>query len=88
MLMKLLIFYVLRGEWGFEGFVISDCPYFDYMGILDGLEGGNDAFLYELSDDKLETYYKAESNPRIAQLIRQAVHRVLFVVANGNCMNG
>lgn len=79
---------VLRDEWGFNGFVISDCPYFDYMGILDGLEGGNDSFLYELSDTKLANYYKAETNPRIAQLIRQSVHRVLFVVANGNCMNG
>lgn len=79
---------VLRGEWGFSGYVISDCPYFDYMGILDGLVGGNDCFLYELSDEKLSTYYKAESNPKIAQLIRQSVHRVLYVTVNGNAMNG
>ncbi len=77
---------ILRGEWGFDGFVISDCAWREYMGVVDGLVGGNDCILYEGTD--LAAYYEAKNNPYIAQLIRESSHRILYVVVNGNSMNG
>ena len=77
---------VLRGEWGFEGFVISDCAWRAYMGVVDGLMGGNDCILDERTD--LTAYSAAKTNPTVAQAMRESTHRILYVVANGNAMNG
>ncbi|MCX4314630.1 MAG: hypothetical protein OSJ83_12370, partial [Clostridia bacterium] len=38
---------ILRGEWGFDGFVISDCAWREYMGVVDGLVGGNNVIILE-----------------------------------------
>ena len=77
---------VLRNEWGFEGFVISDCAWRDYMGVVDGVMAGCDCILYEQTNPA--AYYEAENNPTIALGIRESVHRILYVIANGNAMNG
>ena len=76
---------VLRNEWGFQGFVISDCSWREYMGVVDGVMAGNDCILDDATED---AYYAAENNPTIAQGIRTSVHNILYVVANGNAMNG
>ncbi|MBR1891277.1 MAG: glycoside hydrolase family 3 C-terminal domain-containing protein [Clostridia bacterium] len=76
---------VLRGEWGFDGMVISDCAWRAYMGVVDGVMAGND---YILDDADLTQYYLAETNPTVAKAIRESTHRVLYVLANGNVMNG
>ena len=77
---------VLRNEWGFDGFVISDCAWRKYMGVVDGLAAGNDNILYESTD--LTAYYDARTNPTVAKLIRESTHRVLYVLANSNAMEG
>ncbi len=77
---------VLRNEWGFDGFVISDCAWRNYMGVVDGLVGGNDNILYESTN--LAAYYDAETNATVAQLIRRSTHRVLYVLANSSAMEG
>lgn len=77
---------VLRDEWGFVGPVISDCPCGAYMGVVDGLMAGNDFILY--ASTNLDAYYAAETNPTVAQAIRTATRRVLYMVANSNAMNG
>lgn len=82
---KGLLTNVLRGEWGFEGFVISDCAWREYMGVVDGLMAGNDAILDNVN---LSMYDQARSNPTVAKALREAVHRVLYVVVNSNAMNG
>lgn len=79
---------VLRGEWGFEGYVISDCPWFEFMGVVDGLMAGNDCILYSLSDAQKQQYYDQADNPTVAQAIRTSTHRVLYVIANSCAMNG
>ena len=76
---------VLRGEWGFLGFVISDCAWRDYMGVIDGVMAGNDCVLDDTAE---EPYFLAENNPTIALAIRDSVHNILYVAANSNSMNG
>ena len=77
---------VLREEWGFKGFVISDCPWQVYMGTVDGLFGGNDCILYESID--LTQYEKAKTNATIALKLREATKHILYVVVNSSAMNG
>lgn len=77
---------VLRGEWGFEGFVVSDAAWRDYMGPVDGVMGGNDCILGE--NTKLDSYEAARTNPTVAKALAESAHRILYVVANSNAMNG
>lgn len=80
---------ILRGEWGYHGFVISDQTsfvFFSYCDIREGLAGGNDLWLntgydmWKLSDKEL--------TPTVATNARTAAHRYLYAVANSNAMNG
>ncbi|MBO5362822.1 MAG: hypothetical protein J6A46_00665, partial [Clostridia bacterium] len=82
---KGLLTNVLREEWGYKGFVISDCAWRVYMGVVDGVMAGNDCIL---DDADLTAYKAAEKNATIALAIRESVHRVLYVVVNSNAMNG
>ena len=76
---------VLRGEWGLEGFVISDSAWQTYMGVIDGLMAGNDCILYEID---LSLYDQARTNPTVAKAVREATHRLLYVIGNSATMNG
>ena len=80
---------MLRGEWGYNGFVITDqtsFASFNYCDIREGLVAGNDIWLctgqdmWQLSDEEL--------TPTIMTAARQAMHRYLYAVANSNAMNG
>ena len=77
---------VLRNEWGFDGYVISDCSWRAYMGLVDGLMGGNDCILMELAADSYVPY--AENNATVALALREAVHRILYVNVNTSAVNG
>lgn len=73
---------LLRNEWGFKGFVISDALYQD---VELSIRAGNDLMLFEnncpaISEDKLTT----------TQLynIRKSAKNILFVIANSLCMDG
>lgn len=76
---------VLRGEWGYEGFVISDCAWRVFMDVEDGLLAGNDCILDNID---ASNYNQVKNNPTLAKAVREATHRVLYVVANSNAMNG
>ena len=82
---KGLLTNVLRGEWGYEGFVISDCAWREFMDVEDGLLAGNDCILDTID---ASNYNQVKNNPTLAQSVREATHRVLYVVANSNAMNG
>ena len=80
---------MLRGEWGYEGFVITDqtsFASFNYCDIREGLAAGNDIWLctgqdmWQLSDEELTATVMTNA--------RQAIHRYLYAVANSNAMNG
>lgn len=76
---------MLRGEWGLKGFVLSDSAWQSYMGIIDGVMAGNDCILYNVD---LAHYNSAKTNPTVAKAVRESTHRILYVIANSNAMNG
>ncbi len=80
---------MLRGEWGYKGFVITDqtsFASFNYCDIREGLAAGNDIWLctgqdmWQLSEEELTATVMTNA--------RQAIHRYLYAVANSNAMNG
>lgn len=75
---------VLRGEWGFEGFAISDFNLYPYMNPNQSISAGTDLTLtFQPSKSFADTdSAKARSD------IRDATHNILFTVANSNAMNG
>lgn len=76
---------VLRKEWEFDGFVISDCQVNAYMSYLDGILAGNDLWLYSILG---EGFHRWENSPTVCQAMRESCHRVLYTVLNSNAING
>ncbi|RMI09265.1 beta-glucosidase [Cellulomonas triticagri] len=75
---------VLRTEWGFEGFAISDFNLYPYMNPNQGISAGTDLTLtFQPSKSFNDT-----SSAKAVQDIRTATHHILFTVANSNAMNG
>ena len=84
-----LITGVLRGEWGFEGATITDWSGDDpYEDVCDGLLAGT--CLWDSTYEALHTAELAEyeDDPVIVTAMREATHRILYMVANSNAMNG
>lgn len=78
---KPLLTDVLRGEWGFEGMVISDWPFDDsYMNAEQGIRAGNDFILTTTGRDVKDTSNAGK------QAMREATHHILYTVANSNAM--
>ena len=75
---------VLRGEWGFEGFAISDFNLYPYMNPNQSISAGTDLTLtFQPSKSLADT-----SSAKAVSDIRTATHNILFTVANSNAMNG
>ncbi|WP_449386390.1 glycoside hydrolase family 3 C-terminal domain-containing protein [Cellulomonas soli] len=75
---------VLREEWGFEGFAISDFNLYPYMNPNQGISAGTDLTLtFQPSKSFADT-----SSAKAVSDIRDATHNILFTVANSNAMNG
>lgn len=75
---------VLRGEWGFEGFAITDFNLYPYMNPNEGIAGGTDLTLtFQPSKSFGDT-----TSAKAVTDIRDATHNILFTVANSNAMNG
>ncbi len=89
---------VLRNEWGFEGFDLTDfsgnalfATYGITMKSFDvawGLLAGSDSWDASATQwtEDLQNLYRNDAD--ICQAMRQATHRILYVVANSNAMNG
>lgn len=80
---------ILRGEWGYDGFVITDqasFSSFDYCDIREGLAAGNDLWLNTANNRWILP--EGELTPTILSYARTAAHRYLYTVANSNAMNG
>lgn len=78
---------VLRGEWGFQGCIITDnagLP--NYMSIKEGLQAGTDLWMNNKEDRYLIDGY--ESDPQIMTYLRESAHHVLYAIANSVAMNG
>ena len=75
---------VLRDEWGFEGFAISDFNLYPYMNPNQSISAGTDLTLtFQPSKSFGDT-----SSAKAATDIRNATHNILFTVANSNAMDG
>lgn len=84
-----LLMSILRDEWGFDGYCITDMASSNgaiYMTYQDGLPRGTDCYLGTGSTTALNDF-KADAN--FAARVREACHRVLYAVCNFSCaMNG
>ena len=77
---------LLRNEWGFNGFVITDANgYLGYMDCNQMIEAGGDGSLRYLPDDQ----FRYDENSSVQyHYAREAAHHHLYTVANSNAMNG
>ncbi|MFW2513907.1 glycoside hydrolase family 3 C-terminal domain-containing protein [Demequina sp. SO4-13] len=75
---------VLRDEWGFDGFAISDFNLYPYMNPNESIHAGTDLTLtFQPSKSFGDT-----SSAKAVTDIRDSTHDILYTVANSNAMNG
>jgi beta-glucosidase len=77
---------ILRGEWGCDGWIITDNVATDLITVADGLRGGITAF--DASLTLLLDFEQYENDPYIRTLMREACHRGLYALVNSAAMNG
>jgi beta-glucosidase len=80
---KGLLTNVLRGEWGFVGFVLTDAVQSTHMVTSQGIRAGNDAWL-SVAVTALTT--NDEHSAYTWTCIKHSVHNMLYVIANSNCL--
>ena len=82
---------VLRNEWGFNGFVLTDYEVGagkgSYMDTLQTLAAGGDAKLKTVGMDALFGF-NISKYPQYQQFGRDAAHHILYTVVNSAAMNG
>lgn len=77
---------ILRGEWGCDGWIITDNVATDLITVADGLRGGMTAF--DASLTLLLDFEQYKNDPYIRTLMREACHRGLYALVNSAAMNG
>jgi beta-glucosidase len=75
---------VLRGEWGFEGFAVTDFNLYEYMSPDQGIWAGSD---HMLTFEPFKTLEDTESAFAVFNL-RTTAHNILYTVTNSNAMDG
>ena len=84
---------ILRGEWGMDGFALTDysntgSTYDIFLGIMGGTDSWDNSNAGPMTRvDKLKRY-DISQDPALAIRMREATHRILYTVANSSAMNG
>jgi len=84
---------ILRGEWGMDGFALTDYSntgdtYDIFLGIMGGTDSWDNSNAGPMTRvDKLKKY-DITQDPALANRMREATHRILYTVANSNALNG
>lgn len=82
-----LITGIVRTEWGFDGWIITDnADTGVFMNAGQMIEAGADSKL--TASDPTDTWTFDENDPVQYRYARDAVHHLLYVMANTHCMNG
>ena len=82
-----LITGIVRTEWGFDGWIITDnADTGVFMNAGQMIESGADSKL--TASDPTDTWTFDESDATQYRYARDAVHHLLYVMANTHCMNG
>lgn len=80
---------VLRGEWGFEGFIVTDNAIMPYM-YGNAVTYGTDKFVVFMPG-RYEEQLSPEvlsKDKKLLESVREACHRILYVNVNSAAMNG
>lgn len=80
---------ILRNEWGFDGYTITDIAVMPYM-YGYALTTGTDKFLVARTgsyDEQLSSKI-LEKDAKLLSALRESCHRILYVDVNSNAMNG
>ncbi len=80
---------VLRNEWGYQGFVITDqasYSVFAYEDLREGLAAGTSMWLN--SDAELWKLSNADMNNTVVTNMQRAVKDIVFAISRSNAMNG
>ncbi|MBP3879823.1 MAG: glycoside hydrolase family 3 C-terminal domain-containing protein [Lachnospiraceae bacterium] len=79
----------LRGEAGMRGMSITDFSGLSqYMDVADGLIGGSDIWDSPMPMIHTAAAGQMAGDPYMVTEMREAMHRILYTVANSNAMNG
>ncbi len=76
---------VLRDEWGFRGFALSDFNLYDYMVPDQGMRAGTDM---QLTFRFMKAGFTDTTSATARIALRKAYHNLFYTIANSNAMQG
>lgn len=80
---------VLRNEWGFNGIVITDQFMANsFMDMACAVIAGNTSVCNPNGDNGIAALTPYSNDAEVVAAVRESAHRILYVIANSNAMNG
>lgn len=83
-----LLINILRNEWGFEGYNITDFAFNDLMYPYASITSGTNAFDNMISDFSAINAETLKKDLTLLSGVRESCHRILYTYVNSNAMNG